>query len=133
MQEVANSDASESTLISSRGQECFSSEHPTPKLQQRADRISNLSEGLRSRLDHFMLPQDEKHTGSSKVEATGLAQGVLRWLACPACSSYTTQCPANRTDRQLWHSFASDGPIQTMWSSESLWWQQSKERATHNS
>lgn len=40
MQELANSDASESTLIASGGQEGLSSEHPTAKLQQRADRIS---------------------------------------------------------------------------------------------
>lgn len=40
MQELENSDASERTLIASRGQEGLSSEHPTAKLQQRADRIS---------------------------------------------------------------------------------------------
>lgn len=42
MQELANSDASESTLIAYRGQEGFSSEHPTPNPQQRADTISQL-------------------------------------------------------------------------------------------
>lgn len=40
MQELANSDASESILIASRGQEGFSSKHPTAKLQKRADKIS---------------------------------------------------------------------------------------------
>lgn len=54
MQELAN-DASESTRIASRGQEGLSSEHLTAKLQQRA----NISERLKSRLDQFMLPQDD--------------------------------------------------------------------------
>lgn len=35
MQELASSDASESTEIASRGQEGFSLEHPTAKLPQR--------------------------------------------------------------------------------------------------
>lgn len=39
MQELASSDASESTLIASRGQEGFSLEHPAAKLQQRDDKM----------------------------------------------------------------------------------------------
>lgn len=39
MQELASSDASESTLIASRGQEGFSLEHPTAKLLQRDDKM----------------------------------------------------------------------------------------------
>jgi len=121
MQELANSDASESTLIASRGQEGFSSDHPTPKLQQRPDRISQPLWGTEEQIRSLPAASGWQYTGSSKVDTTGLAQGVLRLLAQLVCPSCTTQCPADKTYRQLWHSFASDGPIQAMWSSKSLW------------
>lgn len=57
MQELANSDASESTLITSGGREGIRA-----LLQSFCKELTgpdDISEGLGSRLDHFMLPQDD--------------------------------------------------------------------------
>lgn len=59
---------------------------------------ADLSEGLRSRWDHFMLPQDDNALVPVKRRSLGWCMTCSDRFACPVSTSCTAEYPANRRD-----------------------------------
>lgn len=121
MQELASSDASESTLIASRGQEGFSLQHPTAKLQQRDDKMIQPLWEAEEQIRSFHAASGWQHTGSRVGEVSGQCKAYsLRWLAQPVCPSYTMEHPARKAE-----SCGRAFPVMALLrphGPESLWW-----------